>query len=128
MPETVPSADASSGKCCGGSVRPANTQMAATTAAIAITTRFIRWLKAGVRLERRRFVGPLPRELRLGAAEMAERGRLLVDRPAQIQLVDDPARRELEVRADDPGDLFLRDPASAFRVHHDRDRIRDADG
>src|SRR5204863_2913277 len=103
MPETVPSADGTSGKRRGGSVRPANTQMAAATAAITIATRFIRWLEAGVRLERRRFVGPLPRELRLGAAEVAERGRLLIDRTAQVQLFHDPARRQLEVRADDLG-------------------------
>src|SRR5213075_530120 len=113
MPETVPSAEGSSARRRGGSVRPANTQMAATRAAITITTRFIRALEAGVRLERRRFVGPLPRELRLGAAEVAERGGLLVDRPAQVQLFDDSARRQLEVRADDSGDLFLRDPAGA---------------
>ena len=80
-------------------------------------------LQLGARLERGGLVGPLPGELGLGAAEVAEGGRLLVDRAPQVQLFHDAARRQLEVRAHELGDLLLGNPAGAFRVHHDRDRI-----
>src|SRR5207244_6181437 len=42
-------------------------------------------------------VGPLPGELRQFAAEVAVPRRLVVDRPAQVQRLDDAARRQLEV-------------------------------
>src|SRR5262249_58868298 len=40
-------------------------------------------------------VRPLPRELGLGASEVAVGGGLLVDRPAQIEILDDPGGREI---------------------------------
>src|ERR1051326_3943531 len=70
------------------------------------------------------FVGALPGELRLVAAEVPERRRLLVNRPAQVELLHDAARSELEVAAHDLGDLLFRNPAGTLRVHHHRDRAR----
>src|SRR5688572_28867879 len=54
-------------------------------------------LHARVSLQAGGLVGLFPCELRLGAAEVAERGGLLVDRTPQIQRFDDAARRQLEV-------------------------------
>src|SRR5581483_1095676 len=42
----------------------------------------------GGRAQRRRLVGALPGELRLGPPEVAERRRLRVDRPPQVQLLE----------------------------------------
>src|SRR5262245_7322001 len=74
-------------------------------------------------LERCRLVGAFPGELRLAAAEVAERRRLLVDRLAEVELLHDAARRQLEMIPHDLRDLLLGNPAAAFRVHHHRDRI-----
>src|SRR4051812_22744597 len=64
-------------------------------------------LESGALLEGRRLVRALPRELGLGAAEVAERRRLRVDRLAEVEFLHDAARRELEVRAHELGDLRL---------------------
>src|SRR5687768_12910014 len=53
----------------------------------------------GGALQRGGLVGLLPGELRPLAAEVAVAGRLAVDRPAQLQRLDDAARRQLEVLA-----------------------------
>src|SRR6185369_15988027 len=45
------------------------------------------------------FVGLLPGEVRFVAAEVAVRGGLLEDRAAQLERVDDAARRHLEMLA-----------------------------
>src|SRR4051812_43581902 len=66
-------------------------------------------LLAAVRAQRRGLVRLLPREFRFGAAEVAERGGLLVDGPAQVQRFDDAARRQLEVRAHQLADLLVTD-------------------
>src|SRR4051794_5302886 len=58
-------------------------------------------------------VDALPREL--AAAEVAVGGRGLVDRLAQVERLDDLARRQLEVRADDVRQLELVDLARALR-------------
>src|SRR5438270_13742146 len=42
-------------------------------------------------------VRPFPRELGLGASEVAERRGLLVDRPPQVELLHDAARSQLEM-------------------------------
>ena len=97
----------------GGSVTPTKTATAATRAAVARRSFFT---DSDVRVSAfsdrhgpakpacrtvpdcgRGLVGALPGELRLGAAEVAERRGLLVDRPAQVELLHDAARRQLEV-------------------------------
>src|SRR5918993_1435707 len=84
--------------------------------------------------ERVGLVGALPGELRLGAPEVSERGGLLVDRPAQVERLDDPARREVEVRAHDVTDLLVRDLTAVVGIDEDRhwlgdaDRVRELDG
>src|SRR5215218_7900137 len=67
-----------------------------------------RQLLAAVGAQRRGFVGPLPGEFRFGAAEVPERGGLLVDRTAQVERFDDAARRQLEMRAHQVADLLVR--------------------
>src|SRR5438045_1735295 len=113
----VPSVGAASAIGRGGAVKATKTATAAARAAAAMNSFFTRTERGGRRLltggrrlqggpclQRGRLVGALPGELRLGAAEVAERGGLLVDRPAQIELLHDAARRQLEVLAHQLGD------------------------
>src|SRR6266850_2964218 len=72
-------------------------------------------------------IGALPGEVGLRAAEVPIGGRLLVDGPAQVEVLDDARRREVEVAADQLLELRVRHLARAERVHHDRDRIGHAD-
>src|SRR5207247_1309357 len=51
----------------------------------AVSASIVSEIRAG--LERRSLVGVFPGEFRLRAAEVSERRGLLVDRPAQVQLV-----------------------------------------
>src|SRR5262245_61633204 len=113
----------------GGSDSAIQTATAAAMAAVMRTTRFTDMvpLQSCLCSESSRLVGSFPGELRFGAAEVSEGGGLLVDRPPQIELLHDPAWGELEVAADELGDLRFRQAAGAFGVHHDRDWIRDAD-
>src|SRR5205814_4457849 len=46
-----------------------------------------------------RLVGGLPREIRIGAAEMSIRRRLLIDGTPQLQRFNDALRFQLEMRA-----------------------------
>src|SRR4051794_39823042 len=128
MPATLPSSDAGrSSRRCGATDR-AKTATAATRAAVQTSARNICEVRgtglprsrsdAGCGFERRRFVGPLPGELRLGTAEMAERRGLAVDRPAQIELLHDAARCQLEVIAHQLRDLLFGNAPGAFGVHH----------
>src|SRR2546429_4328526 len=111
MPGTVPSAHGTSVRRRGGSVAARNAPPTTTTTAVRIAARFISMHKRknaamhdlqpvhcciraflhlcissepGVRLERGRFVGALPRKLRLGAPEVAKGCGLFVDRPPQV--------------------------------------------
>ena len=56
--------------------------------------------------QRFRLIGRFPGEMSFGAAEMAERRGRAVDRPAQLQMIDDALRREREVRADELQVIF----------------------
>ena len=58
---------------------------------------------------------------------MAEGRRLLVDRPAQVERLDDAARRQLEVRAHQLADLLVGDRAGAGGLDQDRHRLGHAD-
>src|ERR1051325_7268354 len=87
------------------------------------------WLLSESRVAAQRLglVGPLPGKLGLVAAEVTIGGCLPVDGPAQVEGLDDAARRQLEVRAHDIRELEFVDLACPLRVDVDRDRVRDAD-
>src|SRR6266508_2987091 len=76
----------------------------------------------GVDLVRR-----LPRELRLRAAEVAVRRGLLEDRAAEAQRLHDPARRHLEVLADEFDELLRIRLPGPERIDVDRHRVGHAD-
>ena len=59
---------------------------------------------------------------------MAAAGGLAVDRPAQVEVLDDARRGQREVLADQLGDLRVGDLAGAVGVDVDADRLGDADG
>ena len=84
-------------------------------------------LEARGRTQRFGFVRLLPRQVEVGPAEVAVRRGLLVDRAAQVEVVDDRRRTQIEVRADEFGDLLFRDHAGAERLDEHADRMRDAD-
>src|SRR5437867_7345509 len=69
--------------------------------------------------------GLLPGELLLGAAEMTVSCGFLVNGPSQVQMLDDPARGEIEGRADDLLYLLVRHFTRAEGIHHNRDRFGD---
>src|SRR5258705_2960628 len=73
-------------------------------------------------------VRALPGELWLVATEVAEGGRLLVDRPPQVEVLDDAGGREVEVPAAHLLELARRHLPRPERLHHDRYRIRHPDG
>src|SRR5438067_1011447 len=75
-------------------------------------------------------VGALPGEGGQLAAEVAVPRRLAVDRPAQVQRLDDVARRQLEVAADQVGDLAVSQAVAgrAAGPDPDVDRLGVADG
>ncbi len=68
-----------------------------------------------------------PGEVRVAAAEVAVGRGLLVDRTAQIERLDDAARRQLEVRANQVRDNFRIDLLGAKGFDQHADRIGDAD-
>src|SRR5256885_13040429 len=87
MPATVTSPIVESWTRRGGSVKPTKTATAATRTAVARKIR----LDTGRGTQRGRLVGAFPGELGLGASEVTERRRLLVNRTAQIELLHDSA-------------------------------------
>src|SRR4029450_1487130 len=54
---------------------------------------------------------------------MAERGGLLVNGASKVERLDDPLRRELEMRSDDFADLVVVDDAGVERVDEYRHRF-----
>src|SRR5207249_11710386 len=54
-------------------------------------------------------VGPLPREVVVLAAEVTVGGRLLVDRPVQVEVLAEGTRPEVEVRVDELRELRATD-------------------
>ena len=78
--------------------------------------------------EGRCFVGLFPGELGLGTAEMAAAGGFAVDRPTQVEVLDDPGRGQREELSDQVGDLGVGDLAGAEGVDVDADRLGNADG
>src|SRR4051812_46910586 len=99
MPGIDPSLDGARAIGRGGSVKAPYTTTAATKAAVTNTSFFTGKcvepaLQPGCGLESRGLVGALPVELFLGAAEMSERRRALVDRAAQVEFFHDAAGRQ----------------------------------
>ena len=59
--------------------------------------------KAGIAGELGGFIGCLPGEVGIVAAEVSVSGGFAIDRTAQLQGIDDALGRELEMRADEVG-------------------------
>ena len=75
-------------------------------------------------------LGRLPGEVRVVAAEVTVRGRLLEDGSAQVQVADQCAGAEVEVALDDLGQLGVRlatAGARAVRINEDGQRVRHTD-
>ncbi len=85
-------------------------------------------LDASVRAQRLDDVQLLPRQVEVGAAEVAVRRYLLVDRAAQLEAVDDRGGAQVEMLLDQAADDLLVDMRGAERLERDRGRVRDADG
>src|SRR5262245_51705288 len=78
-------------------------------------------------LECSRLVRALPGELRLVAAEVPVGGGLEVDRPQQVERLDDALGTQVEVFLHQLCDLVVRDLAGAERLDQDAHRARDPD-
>src|SRR5512139_2195742 len=78
-------------------------------------------------LERSRLVGDLPGEVGLLAAEVAVARGAGVDRPHQVEHLDDALGTQVEVALDQLDDLGFGDLAGAEGVDHQRGRASDAD-
>src|SRR5512136_545707 len=78
--------------------------------------------------EGRHVMEALPTELGLRAAEVTVARRDPVDRPEQVEFLDDPEWGEREDLPDDLRELLVGNHARASGVHHHRDRFRHADG
>src|SRR4051794_29216568 len=72
-------------------------------------------------------VGALPGEVAVGTAEVAVCSGVAEDRPAQIEPLDDRRGTEVEVLAQQVGQLLRVDLRRTERLDHQRDRVRDAD-
>src|SRR5438105_1521209 len=84
-------------------------------------------LLAGVLFQDLGFVGPLPGELRFVPPEMPIGGGLLVDGAPEVQVIDDPARRQGEVLAHQFVQDFYADLLRVFGVNEDRNRVCHSD-
>src|SRR2546423_4382574 len=85
-------------------------------------------LDTGFRGQQVRLVRAFPRQVDIGAAEVAVGRRLLVDRTAQLQLANDFERAEVEVLVDQRLDGGNRDALGAEGLDKDRHRFAHADG
>src|ERR1700694_3726998 len=77
--------------------------------------------------EQVRLVGPFPRKVDVGAAEVPIGCRLLVDRATQLQLPDDLQRAQVEVLLHQLLDLGDRDALRPKGLDENRDRLAHAD-
>src|ERR1039458_5437614 len=93
-----------------------------------LANRVTYWLpQSGIAGQRRCFVGALPREVGIAEPEVTVSRGLPVNRPPQVQRFDDPARRELEVSANQIRDDFRIHLRSPKRLDQHTDRIGHAD-
>src|SRR5688572_11234727 len=73
--------------------------------------------------ELRGLVRLFPGELALAAAEVAAGSGLLVDRPPQVEILDDAAGGQREGLADELADPLILDAAGAEGIDVDADRL-----
>src|SRR5260370_16870312 len=71
--------------------------------------------------------GRLPGRVDVGAAKMAVDGGLAEQRTAQVELLDDAERAQIEELAYGARDRRVRNLAGAERIDADRDRLHDSD-
>src|SRR5271155_2185053 len=83
---------------------------------------------AGIASQLRRLVSRFPGEVGIVAPEVAVGRRLLIDGTAQIQRINDPTRRQLEVGTDQIGNDRRIDFFRAESIHANAYRISPADG
>src|SRR5689334_14839777 len=86
------------------------------------------FLYTGAGAQRFGFIGSLPSEAFFVAAEVSVSRGCFINRPAQIELFDDTARRQLKIIAHELRNRRLADASRAGCVDEHRNRIRDADG
>ncbi len=84
-------------------------------------------LNAGRRAQRLGAIHTFPRQIDVRSAEMAERGRLTINRAAQIQHVDDAGRTKIKLLSDDFRQCVVGNDAGALRIDQQRNRIGHAD-
>src|SRR5688572_7823264 len=102
--------------------------MAGTSGSTPTTRSIMNASEAKRRLHVVELRGALPREVLVGATEVPVRRRLLVDRPAEVELLDDGRGAEVEDLLHGVTDLLRVDGLGAERLDHHRHRTGDADG
>src|SRR5208283_542879 len=102
--------------------------MAASTPSTRLLPSRHRLAYSGVARQLRGFVGRFPGKIRIAASKMPVSRRLFVNRTPQVEGLDNPPRRQLEVRPNqiwyDSGVNFL----GGERIHSKADRLGHADG
>src|ERR1700688_4334891 len=86
-----------------------------------------RFPQSGITGQLRSFVGSFPGEVRVAASEVSVGRRLLLDRPPEIQRLNNASRRQLEVRAHQIGNVFRIAFFRAERIHSHAHRLSHAD-
>src|SRR5262249_19155098 len=83
-------------------------------------------LDPGLLFQLGRLIRLLPTKLGFIPTKMTVARRLPVNRPAQFEGCDDTARCELEILANQLGNLVLLDPSGTKRIDADRHRVCDS--
>src|SRR5437764_1423328 len=87
-----------------------------------------RWLEAGGFRQCGRFVRVFPAEFRLTPTKVTASGRLAINGPPQVEVLDDAAWRQREKFADDFAQPRIFDAAGALRINVNAHRLGDANG
>src|SRR5574340_21439 len=69
----------------------------------------------------------LPGKIRVCLAEVAVCSGLLIDRPPEPQMIDDPFWSQVKITPDKFYDPVFLDPSCAKGINEDRNRFRDSD-
>src|SRR4051812_31513573 len=96
------------------------------TSPVSLAKPGLRGLNARSSLQVLCLVRAFPGELRLSASEMPERRGLAVNRPTQVERLDQSLRRQLELRPHDFADLLVVDPAGVEGVDEHGNRFGNA--
>src|SRR5690349_17281655 len=86
------------------------------------------FLDTGAGAQRFGFIGSLPGEAFFVAAEVSVSRGGFIDRPAQVEFLNDTARSQLKIIAHELGDSSFADASGACRIDEHRNRIGHADG